>query len=365
MRVPFLNFPGIYDELKDDIDSSVKEVFDSSWYILGNKCDQFEKSFATYTGVEFCIGVGTGLDAIKLLLEAHGIGAGDEVIVPSHTFIATWMAVSQCGATPIPVDVCPKTYNINPEQISQSITNRTRAIIPVHLYGQSADMDKIKVLAERHKLTIIEDNAQSVGASYNDRKTGSLACSAATSFYPGKNLGAFGDGGAVTTNDPEIARKVNLLRNYGSDKKYIHESQGTNSRLDEIQAAILSVKLGVLDEWNNRRTAIADQYTAELSSCFDLQLPTISGRNKHVWHLFVIQHPERDRLAEFLAEKEIGTLVHYPVPPHLSGAYVDLSYTQGSFPVTEELCNKVLSLPIGPHQSESETQYIINCIKSF
>jgi dTDP-4-amino-4,6-dideoxygalactose transaminase len=336
MKVPFLDFVGPYEELKAELDEAYMRFMRSAWYILGKEVEAFEHEFAAYCGVRHCVGVGNGLEALHLSLRAYGIGKGDEVIVPSNTYIATWLAVSYAGAIPVPVEPDPQTYNIDPARIESALTSRTRAIMPVHLYGQPADMDPIMELAEQHGLKVIEDNAQAQGARYKGRRTGSLGHAAGNSFYPGKNLGAFGDAGAVTTNDPELADRVRVLRNYGSRVKYHNEVKGFNSRLDELQAAFLRVKLRHLDDWNARRRKIAEFYLTQLSTLnSQLILPHVPEWAESVWHLFVIRHAERDFLQQKLAEAGVGTLIHYPVPPHLSGAYADLQMIKGTYPLAE------------------------------
>jgi dTDP-4-amino-4,6-dideoxygalactose transaminase len=353
MTIPFLELKPSYDELKEEFDAAYRRVMDSGRYLLGRELEAFEAEFAEYCGVKHCVGVGNGLDALHLILRAMHIGPGDEVIVPSHTFIATWLAVSYAGATPVPVEPDPQTYNLDPNRIEAAITPRTRAIMPVHLYGQPADMDPINEIAHQHGLRVIEDAAQAHGALYRGRHCGSLGDAAGFSFYPGKNLGAFTDAGAVTTTDGELAQEVRKLRNYGSTVKYQHELKGFNSRLDELHAAFLRVKLRLLDEWNARRKKIAGFYLSQLSTPnSQVILPFVPEWAEPVWHLFVVRHPQRDRLQQKLAEAGIGTLIHYPVPPHLSGAYADLqppSSDNWNLPITEELAETVLSLPIGPH----------------
>ncbi len=339
---------------------------DSGWYLLGTEVKSFEEEFANYCDAKFCIGVGNGLDALHLILRALGIGLGDEVIVPSHTFIATWLAVSYSGATPIPVEPDSRTYNLDSALLEAAITPRTKAIMPVHLYGQPADMDPINEIARRHNLKVIEDSAQAQGARYKGRMTGSLGDAAGHSFYPGKNLGAFADAGAVTTNDPELAGRVRMLLNYGSKEKYRHEVLGINSRMDELQAAFLRIKLNHLDEWNARRCSIASAYLEGFNSGIEklksnIILPYVPSWAEPVWHLFVIRHPQRDLLQKHLADNGIGTLIHYPVPPHLSRAYADLNSDicdQRSLPLAEQLANTVLSLPIGPHLVEETTRIV-------
>lgn len=349
MSVPFLDFSGPYDELKAELDDAYARFMRSGWYILGKEVDSFEEEYAGYCGTKYCIGVGNGLDALHLILRAWGIGPGHEVIVPSNTYIATWLAVSYAGATPVPVEPDSRTFNIDPARIEAAVTPRTRAIIPVHLYGQPADMDPIMNIAEKHGLKVIEDAAQAQGARYKERRTGSIGHAAGHSFYPGKNLGAFGDGGAVTTNDAELADRVRALRNYGSSKKYYNDYKGFNSRLDELQAAFLRVKLIRLDEWNRRREVLAEFYLNSLLDIPNLTLPFVPGWAQPVWHLFVVRHPLRDQLQQRLSDAGIGTLIHYPVPPHLSGAYAEDGGIQHSLSTAEELAATVLSLPMGSH----------------
>lgn len=354
MKIPFLDLRAPYLELKDDLDEAYKRVMESGWYILGKECETFETEFADYCGTKYCIGVGNGLDALHLILRAYEIGEGDEVIVPANTYIATWLAVSYAGAKPVPVEPDEKTYNINPILIEQVITKRTKAIIVVHLYGQPADMDLINDLAKKYNLKVIEDAAQAHGAKYKGCRAGSLGDAAGFSFYPGKNLGALGDGGAVTTNDPVLAEKVKVLRNYGSKIKYNNEVKGFNSRLDELQAALLRVKLSKLDEWNERRSKVACMYLQELKNCNDLIMPYVPEWVEPSWHLFVVRYPEKDELQSYLFKADIHTLIHYPIPPHLSEAYADMGYKVGDFPITERIAKSVLSLPIGPHFNYEE-----------
>jgi dTDP-4-amino-4,6-dideoxygalactose transaminase len=313
MKVPFLDLKTPHQELKAELEAAFSRVLDSGWYILGKELESFEAQFAEYSGVAHCIGVGNGLDAIHLLLEAYGIGPGDEVLVPSNTFIATWLAVTRTGATPVPVEPDLRTYNIDPAAIEAAVTPRTAAIIPVHLYGQPADMEPINRIAERHKLVVIEDAAQAQGARYQGRPVGSLGHSAATSFYPGKNLGALGDGGAVLTHDATIADKVRELRNYGSKLKYRHDKLGYNSRLDEMQAALLKIKLSALDARNSQRKKIAQRYTNALIQT-EIQSPHVPTWADPVWHLYVVRTSRRDQLQRHLKSKGVETLVHYPIP---------------------------------------------------
>ena len=363
MKVPFLELKPTYLELKPEFDAAYHRVMDSGWYLLGGELESFEAEFAAYCGTRYCIGVANGLDALHLIVRAYGIGPGDEVIVPSHTFIATWLAVSYAGATPVPVEPDPLTYNLDPARIEAAITSRTKAIMPVHLCGQPADMDPINALAQRHGLKVIEDSAQAQGARYKGRCTGSLGDAAGHSFYPGKNLGAFADAGAVTTNDADLADRVRTLRNYGSKQKYHYETQGLNSRLDELQAAFLRVKLRHLEEWNARRMAIAHQYLATLHPLDSgLVLPTVAPWASPVWHLFVIRHPQRDALQQHLAAKGVQTIIHYPVPPHLTDAY---PAPVPALPIAEQLANEVLSLPIGPHLVEAQIVAVNEAVESF
>lgn len=363
--VPFLDVKSQYTELSVELDAAYQRVMDSGWYILSDEVENFESEFAKYIGVKHCVGVGNGLEALELILMGYEIGAGDEVIVPANTYIASWLAISYVGATPIPVEPNPETYNIDPARIEKAITGRTKAIMPVHLYGQISDMDEIGRVAERHGLIVVEDSAQTHGAAFKNRKAGSLGSAAGFSFYPTKNLGAFGDAGAVTTNDDRLAGKLRVLRNYGSRKKYYNEIKGHNSRLDPLQAAFLRVKLMHLDEWNERRRLIADYYLKQLSGIPGLTLPQIALNATHVWHLFVISVPERDQLRTRLEQHGIETLIHYPVPPHLSDAYTELGHKTGYLPITENMANTVLSIPIGPHLSMEDANYVVEKIREF
>lgn len=364
MKVPFLDFVGPYEELKPELDAAYERFMRSAWYILGKECEAFEQEFASYCGSKYCVGVGNGLEALHLLLRAYGIGKGDEVIVPSNTYIATWLAVSYADATIVPVECDPRTYNLDPDRIAAAITPRTKAIMPVHLYGQTVDMDPIMALADKHGLKVIEDNAQAQGALYKGRRTGSLGHAAGHSFYPGKNLGAFGDGGAITTDDAAVADKIRVLRNYGSRKKYYNEVKGYNSRLDEMQAAFLRVKLKHLDAWNKRREVVAKQFLCEMKPVNGLVLPHVPDWAEPVWHLFVVRHPQRELLQQKLTAAGIGTLIHYPVPAHLSGAYEDLGWKRGSFPLAEASADTVLSLPIGPHITPEQIRLVVEAVNA-
>lgn len=359
ISIPFLDLARLHKPIRMQLDEACRRVVDSGWFIMGPELEAFEVEFAHYCDVRHCIGVGNGLEALHLLLRAYGIGPGDEVIVPSNTFIATWLAVSECGATPVPVEPRIDTHNIDSDLIANAITSRTRAIIPVHLYGQPADMDPINDLASKHGLVVIEDAAQAQGARYKTRRVGSLGHAAATSFYPGKNLGALGDGGAVLTNDDAIAEKVRQLRNYGSKVKYQHDLAGYNSRLDEIQAAFLRVKLKMLDEWNSRRSEIADQYSALLNGA-NLDLPSVPDYAQPVWHLYVIRSKLRDALKAHLDRRGVATVIHYPIPPHRQACYS--GYQSCNLPLAETLAREVLSLPMSPLMNYEEVEYVARAV---
>jgi dTDP-4-amino-4,6-dideoxygalactose transaminase len=359
IKVPFLDMVNPYEELKAELDEAYFRFMRSGWYILGKETEAFEEEFADYCGTKYCVGVGNGLEALHLILRAYGIGKGDEVIVPSNTYIASWLGVSYAEAMPVPVEPDPRTFNIDPAKIEAAITKRTKAIMPVHLYGQPAEMEPIMQIAQKHGLKVVEDNAQAQGAKYKGRVTGGLGDAAGNSFYPGKNLGAFGDAGAVTTNDAALADKVRTLRNYGSKKKYYNDFKGYNSRLDEMQSAFLRVKLKKLDEWNGRRAKAAAGYLARMSADNGLTLPYVPEWAEPVWHLFVVRHAQRELLQQKLGESGIGTLIHYPVPPHLSGAYADASFKPGAFPIAEELSRTVLSLPMGPHLTKEHAAQVV------
>ena len=362
-EVAFLDLRATYLEIKNELDAAYQRVMDSGWYILGEEVSAFESEFAAYCGTKHCVGVGNGLEALHLILRAYGIGANDEVIVPANTYIATWLAVSNAGATVVPVEPDPSTYNLDPGRVESAITPRTRAILPVHLYGQPADMDPINEIARRRGLKVIEDAAQAHGARYRDRRAGSLGDAAGWSFYPTKNLGAYGDAGAVTTDDDKLAERIRLLRNYGSKSKYYNEEKGINSRLDELQAALLRVRLRHLEEWNRRRARIAAKYLEELRET-GLVLPGVCEGADPVWHLFVVRSNRRDELQRHLKSVGVNTLVHYPVPPHLQAAYKAMSLPLGSFPVTENIHQSALSLPMGPHVSESNAARVIAAVQT-
>lgn len=363
MTVPFLDLKAAYSELKQEIDEAISRVLESGWYILGEEVEQFENEYAFHCNAAHCVGVANGLDALLLALRAMNVGAGDEVIVPSNTFIATWLAVSQCGATPVPVEPYERTYNIDPARIEAAITPRTKVILPVHLYGQPADLDPILKIAAEHRLLVLEDAAQAHGASYKGKRIGAHGNAVAWSFYPGKNLGAIGDGGAVTTNDPQLADRLRVLRNYGSRVKYRNEIKGLNSRLDPVQAGVLRVKLKYLGEWNARRKRTADAYFSGLADS-GLVLPHVPNWAEPVWHLFVVRSSKRDALQSALAKAGVGTLVHYPIPPHRQQAYAEMSSSEDRFPLATRLADEVLSLPIGPHTTDDDIETVIRSVKA-
>jgi dTDP-4-amino-4,6-dideoxygalactose transaminase len=362
--IPFLDLKAAYDELSIEIDAAVSRVCRSGWYIGGPEVESFEQSFASYTQAKCCVGVGNGLDALILALRALDIGAGDEVLVPSNTYIATWLAVSAVGATPVPVEPTLGTYNIEAIDMEAYITSRTKAVLPVHLYGMPVDMDAVCALAKKHGLYVVEDGAQGHGAKVRDKPIGAHGDIVAWSFYPGKNLGALGDGGAITTNNQAIANRIRKLGNYGSAVKYYNEERGANSRLDPIQAATLSVKLKHLDQWNARRQAIANIYNQALTGS-PLQLPQTPAWAESIWHLFVVRSPDRDALQAHLKSEGVQTLIHYPVPPHLQLAYQDANLAEGSLPIAERYAKELLSLPMGPHLSMADVDQVIASIQRF
>ncbi|MFX0546199.1 DegT/DnrJ/EryC1/StrS family aminotransferase [Roseovarius sp. S1116L3] len=358
MKVPFLNLGAASAPIQPAIEAALLRAARSGYFIGGPELEAFEAAFASYLGSPHCLGVANGLDALYLALRAMGIQPGDEVIVPSNTYIATWLAVSQCGGVPVPVEPREDTYNLDPDGVAAAITPRTRAILPVHLYGQPADMDALNAIAAQHDLQVLQDAAQAHGASYRGRKVGAQG-TCTWSFYPSKNLGALGDGGAVTTDQPEIAEAVNLLRNYGSAVKYENDVKGVNSRLDPIQAAVLAVKLEALDTATARRREIAAMYSAAFAKA-GLDHPHVPEWADPVWHLYVIRHPQRDAFQQRLAEAGIGTVIHYPIPPHLQKAYADEAHAPGSLPLAERLAQEVLSLPMCPAQTDEQTEYVID-----
>lgn len=364
MNIPFVSFEAMHSELKDEMQAAFLDVYNSNWFIQGKQVELFEKEFAQYCGVDYCVGCGNGLDALFLTLKAYGIGEGDEVIVPSNTYIATALAVSYVGATPIFVEPELAYYNINPALIREKITSKTKAIMAVHLYGQPAKMDEIKEIAKEYNLKVIEDSAQAHGATYKGIRTGGLGDAAGFSFYPGKNLGALGDAGAMVTNDEELAKKVRALGNYGSDYKYHHIYKGNNSRLDEMQAAFLRVKLRHLDKWNEDRNKTADRYLKEINN-EQIALPETFEDMTHVYHIFAIRCKKRAELEKYLADLGIGTNKHYPIPMHLQGAYEELGFGQGAFPLAEEISDTQLSLPMYYGMTEDEVSYVIDALNKF
>jgi dTDP-4-amino-4,6-dideoxygalactose transaminase len=362
VSVPFLDLRAGYLELQAQLDEAVLRVLDSGWYVLGKEVQGFEQDWAAYCEADHCVGVANGLSALELILRAWDVGPGDEVIVPSNTYIASWLAVSAVGATPVPVEPVLDTSNLDPARIEAALTPRTKAIMVVHLYGQCVEMEPVLELADRFGLRVLEDAAQAHGSRYNGKRAGVLGDAAAWSFYPTKNLGAFGDGGAVTTGDAALAERVRLLRNYGSRAKYYNEVRGVNSRLDELQAALLRVRLAHLDEWNTRRAAAAARYSTALAGLPDLRLPHVSDSCDPVWHVYSVHHPDRDRLQQELEHRGAGSLIFYPVPPHLSDAYRDAGIPPGALPLAEELARTTLALPIGPQMTRSQQDEVIAAV---
>lgn len=360
--IPFLDLFAINERYRQEIEHSIQEVLDSGWYLQGEKNKEFCKNFASYCGTKYCLGVANGLDALRLIIRGYGFGAGDEIIVPANTFIATVLAITENGCKPIFVEPDINTYNINPKLVEKSITSKTKAIMAVHLYGQLADVESLSKIAKKYGLKLIEDSAQAHGAILNDKRAGSFGDAAGFSFYPGKNLGALGDAGCITTNDKDLYEKCRALANYGSDYKYHHIYKGINSRLDEIQAAILNVKLKYLDQDNEIRRSISKQYREQVDNSRVI-LPTVSSEESHVWHIFVVRTNNRDKLAEFLKERGIQTNIHYPIPPHQQKAYSE--YDGDSYPITEQIHKQVLSIPISPVLSQQDVQYIIACLNQY
>lgn len=361
MTVSFLDLQAINAKCRDELLQAVTRVVDSGWYILGAEVEAFETEYADYCEARHCVGVGNGLDALHLALRAMNVGVGDEVIVPSNTYIATWLAVSQCGATPVPVEPVEATYNIDPALIEAAITPRTKVILPVHLYGQPAQMKPILAIARKHGLRVLEDAAQAHGARYEGRRIGAHGDAVAWSFYPGKNLGALGDAGAVTSDDQDLADRIRVLRNYGSRKKYVNDVQGYNSRLDPMQAAALRVKLKYLDAWSVQRVEIANQYLDGLANA-DLFLPVVADSVESVWHLFVVRSAYRNAMENKLSDAGVGSLIHYPIAPHEQEAYKNLGFSADAFPIASRMANEVLSLPIGPHLSAREVREVITAV---
>lgn len=364
MNIPFVSFKPMERELDADLRAAFERVYQRSWYIEGEEDAAFEKAFADYCGVEHCIGCGNGLDALMLALKALGVGAGDEVLVPSNTYIATALAVTYTGATPVFVEPDIRTYNIDPMRLEAALTERTKAVMPVHLYGQSCDMGPIMAFAKKHGLYVVEDCAQAHGATYNGKKIGTFGDAAGFSFYPGKNLGALGDAGATVTNNKTLADKIRALGNYGSDYKYHHVYQGNNSRLDELQAAFLSAKLPHLERMNAERRRIADRYLAEVHN-EQIMLPYVLPGTEPVWHIFAVRCQKRDELTAYLAEKGISTNKHYPIPIHLQGAYASLHIPQGALPIAEEISATQLSLPMYYGMTDNEVSYVIDALNAF
>jgi len=363
-HVPFLELLPGTEELRGEIDAAIARVLDSGWYLLGEELEAFEAAWAAYCGAEHCVAVGSGLDALRFVLEARGIGPGDEVLVPGQTFIATWLAVSAIGAQPVPVEVDETHHALDPAAAAAAITERTAAILPVDLYGHPADHVALRALADRHGLLLLDDAAQAHGARLHGTPVGAYADAAGWSFYPGKNLGALGDGGAVTTDDAELAARVRRLRNYGSARRYEHVDVGYNSRLDELRAAVLRVKLGALDEWNARRSAVAERYRRELADT-GVTLPTVRDGAEPSWHLFAIRSERRDALRGHLDAAGVQTLIHYPIPPHRQGAYAGEAVSKADLQVTDRIAESVLSLPIGPHLDQDAVGRVIESVASF
>lgn len=360
--IKFLDLKKINNRYREEIDSRIKNILDKGWYLQGEENENFTKNFANFCGTKFALGVANGLDALNLIIKAYGFGNGDEIIVPANTYIATILAISENGCIPILVEPDIKTYNINPDSIEEKITTKTKAIMVVHLYGQAVQMGKIWKIAKKYNLKIIEDSAQAHGAIYQENRTGNLGDASGFSFYPGKNLGCMGDGGAVTTNDEELFNKIKAIANYGSDRKYHHIYKGVNSRLDEIQAAVLDVKLKHLDSDNNKRREISKYYRENIKNS-KLILPETYDEKSHVWHIFAVRTQNRDEFQKYLTEKGIQTIIHYPTPPHKQGAYKE--WNNLSFPITEEIHNTILSLPISPVMTDSEIEKIVEVVNEF
>ncbi len=363
--IPVLDLKPAYEELRADLDAAYRRVMESGWVLLGKELEAFEADYAASVGAAHCIGVANGLEALQLVLTARGIGAGDEVIVPAHGYIATYLAVTHAGARPVPVECDPRTYNLDPARLPAALTPRTKAILPIHLYGQCADMAAINAFAAAHGLFVLEDAAQSHGATCGGRAAGALGHAAGISFYPSKNLGALDDAGAVTTSDPVLADQLRHLRNYGSKVRYQHEYLGFNSRLGELQAAFLRVKLPHLAAWNARRAALAARYRQALAGVGDLVLPFVPAGHAPVWHLYVVRTARRAALQAFLTARGIGTQIHYPTPPHLTPAYAGAGWKRGDFPLAEKLADEVLSLPIGPHHTAEQIDRVCAAIREF
>lgn len=365
MTILFLDLKKINQNYEQELVTELKSVINSGWFIMGNKLTEFEKNYAEFNTSKFCVGLGNGLDALILSLKSLDIGKDDEVIVPSNTYIASWLAISYVGAKVVPVEPRIDTYNINVDLIEEKITSKTKAIMPVNLYGQSAELEKIMLIAKKHNLFVVEDNAQAQGATCNGKLTGSYGHINGTSFYPGKNLGALGDGGAITTNDPELATKIKVLRNYGSQQKYYNEIKGYNSRLDELQAAFLNIKLKNLSVENEERVIIAQNYLRQLSNIGDLVLPVLADGCTSNYHLFIIRTAKRNELQQYLLDQGIGTVIHYPVPPHMQKAYSEYSFSKSQFPIASLIAETCLSLPVFPGMNEEQINYICDKVKLF
>lgn len=365
ITIPFLSFAKMNETIKDEMVETFDKVFNSQWYVLGENVNSFEDNYASYNQVEYCVGLSNGLDALQLSLLALGIGKGDEVIVPSNTYIASWLAITHVGATIVPCEPDAETYNLDAKKIESLITKNTKAIMPVHLYGQACKMNEIMEIANKYNLFVIEDNAQSQGALYKNKLAGSFGHCNATSFYPGKNLGALGDAGAITTNDSKISDKIKMLRNYGSNKKYHNEIDGYNMRLDELQAAFLNVKLKKMQEWNVERNLIANNYYTLLKGIPEIILPKVDEDCYHVYHLFVIRTKLRDELQNYLASNGIGTLIHYPIPPFMQPAYEHLNLNATDYPLALEIANTALSIPLYIGLTIEEQNYIASTIRQF
>lgn len=360
--IKFLDLKKINNRYREEIDSRIKNILDKGWYLQGEENENFTKNFANFCGTKFALGVANGLDALNLIIKAYGFGNGDEIIVPANTYIATILAISENGCIPILVEPDIKTYNINPDSIEEKITTKTKAIMVVHLYGQAVQMEKIWKIAKKYNLKIIEDSAQAHGAIYQENRTGNLGDASGFSFYPGKNLGCIGDGGAITTNDEELFNKIKAIANYGSDRKYHHIYKGVNSRLDEIQAAVLDIKLKHLDSDNNKRREISKYYRENIKNS-KIILPETYDEKSHVWHIFAVRTKNRDEFQKYLTEKGIQTIIHYPTPPHKQGAYKE--WNNLSFPITEEIHNTILSLPISPVMTDSEIEKVVEVVNEY
>lgn len=360
--IKFLDLKKINNRYREEIASRIKDILDKGWYLQGEENENFTKNFANFCGTKFALGVANGLDALNLIIKAYGFGNGDEIIVPANTYIATILAISENGCIPILVEPDIKTYNINPDSIEEKITSKTKAIMVVHLYGQAVQMEKIWKIAKKYNLKIIEDSAQAHGAIYQENRTGNLGDASGFSFYPGKNLGCIGDGGAVTTNDEELFNKIKAIANYGSDRKYHHIYKGVNSRLDEIQAAVLDIKLKHLDSDNNKRREISKYYRENIKNS-KIILPETYDEKSHVWHIFAVRTQNRDEFQKYLTEKGIQTIIHYPTPPHKQGAYKE--WNNLSFPITEEIHNTILSLPISPVMTDSEIEKVVEVVNEY